>query len=317
MAKYNMGITTKLTGLSEHTLRAWEKRHLIVTPKRNSSGHREYSQKEVDLLKILNQLCIQGHNISFLKNKKINELTKLLEQLGIKDYIKHEPSIIESPVIVEKSLKNLLLGLEAFRLDIVSHEFYNMKMKFSNRELALNIISPLMQVVGRKVAEDKFSIVQEHAISSIIKFHLGQFMYSGQLERKRTGKLFILTTPEGDYHEFGILLAGLLCTHYNQHFFYLGPNMPAQSLIQAAQALDADEIILGTINMNSAKKSTYLDNYFASVLKKLGKSRKLLVGGTGHFDYGKFRMKSNFEYIESLNHLDKYLEKESKTNKRK
>ncbi|MFT6631277.1 MAG: DNA-binding transcriptional MerR regulator/methanogenic corrinoid protein MtbC1 [Bacteriovoracaceae bacterium] len=308
MKNYNIGITSKLTGLSDHTLRAWEKRYKIITPKRNDSGHRVYNQGEVDLLKVLNILCNQGHNISFLKNKKLFELKELLEQLGISDVLENTPQIDNNPVIADKSLSNLLLGLESYRLDIVSHEFYNMKMKLSNRDLALNIISPLMKVVGRKVLEGTFSVAQEHAISSIIKFHLGQFMYSGQLERKRNGNLFILSTPEGDYHEFGILLAGLLCAHHNQHFFYLGPNMPAESLIQAALALDADQLILGTVNTNNASNSTVLDKYLGDVLKGIGKSRKLILGGTGFFDFSKVRRKENFDYLQSLDHFDKYLE---------
>jgi DNA-binding transcriptional MerR regulator/methanogenic corrinoid protein MtbC1 len=309
MKNYNIGITSKLTGLSDHTLRVWEKRYDFIEPKRNDSGHRMYNQKEVDLLKTLNQLCLQGHNISFLKDKRIKELTQLLGDLGISDQTSNQPLIDDSPIITENSLNNLLLGLENYRLDIVSHEFYNMKMKLSNRELALNIIGPLMKVVGRKVLEKTYSIAQEHAISSIIKFHLGQFMYTGQLERKRSGKLFILTTPEGDYHEFGILLAALLCAHHNQHFFYLGPNMPAESLVQATIALDADEIILGTINTKSNGNSSFLDKYLKDVLRGIGKEKKLLLGGTGHFDFSKVRRKDNFDYIQSLEHFDKYLAK--------
>ena len=223
MKEYNINITSKLTGVSAYKLRAWEKRYNIVTPKRNSSGHRLYSENEIYLLKSLNELCNHGHNISQLKNKDLNELKELQKTLGMKDFSENKLELLDDPIIAKDTLNNLILALEAYRLDVVSHEIYNMKMKLSHRDLALNVISPLMQIVGRKVLENQIDIAQEHALSSIIRFHLGQFIYQGQINRKNEKNLFLLTTPEGDFHEFGILLSSLLCAHYGHCFFLSWP----------------------------------------------------------------------------------------------
>jgi DNA-binding transcriptional MerR regulator/methanogenic corrinoid protein MtbC1 len=307
MKTFNINITSKLTGLSIHTLRAWEKRYNIISPKRNSAGHRVYSEKEVEVLSILNQLCSHGHNISNLKNKSLNELKSLIEISGLKHTIENEFIINDDPINAEKSLNNLLLALEAFRLDVVSHEFYNIKVKLSLKDLALNVISPLMSLVGRKVVENKLSIFQEHALSSIIKFHLGQFLYSTPRDKRNYTKTFILTTPEGDFHEFGILLAGLLCSHYGHKFYYLGPNLPAESIIHAVHSLNADHIIIGSTNFKNSTNSKELDDYFMKVLKGIGNKKRLIVGGDGYFDFSKFKGKKNFEYSRTLNHLTTYL----------
>ena len=198
------------------------------------------------------------------------------------------------------------MALEGYRLDVVSHEFYNIKMKLSHRELALHVISPLMQIIGRKVMEKNFSIAQEHALSSILKFHLGQFIYRGQTKKKGRRELFIMTTPENDYHEFGILLASLLCTHYQQNFFFLGPNLPAEALVQAANSLEATHIILGT---TTASSNSPLDNYISEVISGIGPNKNLIVGGSGYFNFSKFRLKTNFEFFPTLNHLDQFLKK--------
>jgi DNA-binding transcriptional MerR regulator/methanogenic corrinoid protein MtbC1 len=308
MKEYNINVTSKLTGLSAHTLRAWEKRYQIVTPKRNSSGHRLYSDDEVIMLKRLNELCNHGHSISQLQDKNLSELKELIEVAGIQDHQENEALQLKSnPPLVEISLNNLILALENFRLDVVSHEFYNIKMKVSHRELALHVISPLMQIIGRKVLENKFSIAQEHALSSILKFHLGQFIYRGQTKKKGSRELFIMTTPENDYHEFGILLASLLCTHYERNFFFLGPNLPAEALVQAATSLEASHVIIGTTNANS---SDPLDNYLSDVVSGIGPNKTMMVGGKGYFNISKFKLKKNFEYFPSLDHLDQFLKKE-------
>jgi DNA-binding transcriptional MerR regulator len=307
MNEYNINVTSKLTGLSLYTLRGWEKRYKIVAPKRNSSGHRLYTEEQVKKLRILKDLCNHGHNISQLKDKNLQELKSLLEAAGIRNSDEIEPLQIKTdPTQAKYSLNNLILALENYRLDVVSHEFYNIKMKISYRELALNVISPLMQEIGRKVLENSMSIAQEHALSSILKFHLGQFIYRGQTNknRKENRELFILTTPEKDYHEFGILLASLLCTHYEQNFFFLGPNLPAQALIQAANSLNATHVIVGTTISNT---SDPLNDYISDVLTGIGRDKKLMIGGTGYFDISNFSRRPNFEYLPTLNHLDESL----------
>jgi len=311
MKEYNISITSRLTGITLHTLRTWEKRYQIVTPMRNQSGHRIYNEKEVQLLIKLNQLCHQGYSISQLKNKKIGELKKILSELGFKEQNLSQINIDENPIVVKRSLDNLILALTAYRLDVVSHEFYNIKMKLSKRELALKIIAPLIAHVTVKIAKNELAIDQEHALSSILKCHLGQFMYEGKLDHQRDGKLFVMTTPEGDYHEFGIILASLLCSHYNQHFFYLGPNMPARSLQHAVKALDADIVILGATILNHSKSTKNLDRYLSDILDGMGTKRKLLMGGSGMFDFEKFKRRKNFKYLSNLNELDHFLKKEN------
>ncbi|MEO6797974.1 MAG: MerR family transcriptional regulator [Candidatus Dormibacter sp.] len=45
-----------MTGLSPHTIRAWERRHDAVQPKRSKTGQRQYTQDDVDFLIRVKQL---------------------------------------------------------------------------------------------------------------------------------------------------------------------------------------------------------------------------------------------------------------------
>lgn len=45
-----------MTGLSTHTIRAWERRHEALQPKRSKTGHREYTADDVDFLIRVKQL---------------------------------------------------------------------------------------------------------------------------------------------------------------------------------------------------------------------------------------------------------------------
>lgn len=62
-----------LTGLSNHTLRYYEKEGILRPIRRNDSGHREYNQQEIDILSFLS--CLKDTCMSV---KSIKEFTNLL-----------------------------------------------------------------------------------------------------------------------------------------------------------------------------------------------------------------------------------------------
>ena len=70
-----------MTGISEHTLRAWEKRHKAIVPVRAPGGRRDYSMDEVRRIKVLSNLIQQGHQIGQLAHINTNELESLWSSL--------------------------------------------------------------------------------------------------------------------------------------------------------------------------------------------------------------------------------------------
>ena len=62
-AKYRVGMVSKMTGLSTHTLRMWEKRYAAVVPHRTDAGGRLYTDGDVERLRLLHRLVREGHAI--------------------------------------------------------------------------------------------------------------------------------------------------------------------------------------------------------------------------------------------------------------
>ena len=48
---FSIGEVAAMLGISAHTLRAWERRHLVVRPGRTASGRRRYTDDDVELLR--------------------------------------------------------------------------------------------------------------------------------------------------------------------------------------------------------------------------------------------------------------------------
>ena len=56
-------MVAKMTGLSTHTLRMWEKRYAAVLPHRTEAGGRLYTDADVMRLRLLRTLVESGHSI--------------------------------------------------------------------------------------------------------------------------------------------------------------------------------------------------------------------------------------------------------------
>ena len=63
---YSIAAVSKLTGVSCHALRVWERRYGFPVPERSASGHRRYAQEQVGVLRHLAKLARSGQSIGEL-----------------------------------------------------------------------------------------------------------------------------------------------------------------------------------------------------------------------------------------------------------
>lgn len=61
---YNLSYVIRVTGLKADTIRTWERRYGLPTPKRTPGGHRLYSQRDIAILQWLTARLDEGMRIS-------------------------------------------------------------------------------------------------------------------------------------------------------------------------------------------------------------------------------------------------------------
>jgi hypothetical protein len=71
------GAAARLAGLSPATLRIWEFRYGVVTPPMTAAGQRTYSMKDIERLRLIKRLTVEGHAISTLAHLDIDALVAL------------------------------------------------------------------------------------------------------------------------------------------------------------------------------------------------------------------------------------------------
>ena len=109
--EFSINVISTACGVMPHTIRMWEKRHQIFTPKRSEGGQRLYSEVDLDKAKLIVSLKEQGHTISSLARHSLQDLRSLLE-VNIREDSESEKifTSIETKKLL-KHLENFDIGL--------------------------------------------------------------------------------------------------------------------------------------------------------------------------------------------------------------
>jgi hypothetical protein len=71
------GAAARLAGISASTLRIWEHRYGVVSPPKSPAGQRTYPMKDIERLRLIKRLTVEGHAIGTLAHLDIDALVAL------------------------------------------------------------------------------------------------------------------------------------------------------------------------------------------------------------------------------------------------
>lgn len=237
--KYRIGLVARLTGISAHQLRIWERRYHTVTPARTEGGDRLYSDKDVARLRNLKKLSDLGHSIGQIARLGERELAALLATEPLVD------KGADVSLLAERVSQQFLDSLE--RVDTLEAErtLSRAAIAFDPELFTLEVLLPAMREVGRRWSTGEFTIAQEHGASAVLRTQLGALM---RLYTPEVGaRAVVCATLPAELHEFGALAAGLLAAGRGWKVIYLGPNLPADEIGQAAIRACAELVLLSVV----------------------------------------------------------------------
>lgn len=269
MNDYRILSVYRLTGLPPDTIRKWERRYGVIIPRRDARGVRRYSDADVERLRALRHLIELGYPISEAAALKPKELVKLLETPRSLDKPKSHAKNKRSDSLVRAAMK----GLEKYDAEQIDRMLNAASHLLAPHEFVFDVMSPAFHEIGEAWRRGTLAVAQEHLFSAVARSVLGSLLkrYAG-MNNSRT---MLLTTPPGEPHEFGILLAAMLAASEGHRVHYLGPNMPARAIARAASDTKAAIVVLGTAR-RGVKSLTSTLTVLDAVLPK---TTELWLGG--------------------------------------
>ena len=243
--RYPIRAVAQLTGLSIDTLRAWERRYKAVAPRRQGRG-RVYSEGDIKRLALLKDAVDRGHSIGRIANLPDEQLITLLNRSAqlAKSRLEKEPAG-PSNSAGWRDIIDAIARYDCFRTD---REVSRLAALLTPQALIHEVMVPLMTEVGDRWYRGRFSIAQEHMISAILHHLLGTLirLYT----REDTPCRLLFATPAGEQHEFGIMTAAVLAARGGLGIMYLGAEMPAQDILDAATKGKISVVVLGVKGVN-------------------------------------------------------------------
>ena len=268
-ASYPISAVAKLTGIPLDTLRAWERRYRVVTPKRGERG-RVYSEDQIQKLLLLHRAVEQGHSIGQVAALRDRQLQELLERGS---------AIADGAAVAKTTDANDLLapvlhGLDRFDYAATDREINRLVAALgSPRNFVHQAALPLMRTVGERWHEGKCSIAQEHLLTNLLTAVLASLVRTYSPSNPPAKVLF--ATPQNERHAFPALAAAMLAAVGGMGAIYLGTDLPAADIVLAGRKSEADVVLLSLLSTPSSETLNDLD-YIA---RKTPRSAALWLGG--------------------------------------
>lgn len=79
---YEISAVSRLTGISPHVLRVWERRYNVVEPERTDSKRRRYSKENIRRLTLIKMLVDNGNSISSIAGLETSQLEQRVEEIN-------------------------------------------------------------------------------------------------------------------------------------------------------------------------------------------------------------------------------------------
>ena len=103
---YSIKEVAQMVGVSESTLRFWEKEFPYLKPKTNANNVRQYTEKDIEQVKLINNLVkVRGFKIAAARNylrenrQSVDKSAEVIDTLiGIRDQLKELKQHLDSLV---------------------------------------------------------------------------------------------------------------------------------------------------------------------------------------------------------------------------
>lgn len=238
-----MGVVTQRTGLTSDAIRAWERRYGAVTPGRSDSGHRLYSDADVERLRLLHRLTLAGRQIGRIASRPDHELLELLREDESAGATAPRPPVDDeaAAALLERAISRVRV-LDAEGLDRVLRRA---ALSLSAPAFLDALLAPLMKRIGEEWEAGAITPAHEH-LASAVSARLAGWLLEG-LHAPEGAPTILIATPSGQNHELGALAAAVAAAAEGWRVRYLGPSLPAEDLLRAARDTDAAAVALSLV----------------------------------------------------------------------
>ncbi len=289
MSKYSIKDLEHLSGIKAHTIRIWEKRYQLLSPKRTPTNIRYYQAADLKLILNISRLKEHGFKISKIaemSQEGINELVMNLSGNESDDVTHYIHRLTTAMIDLDEPLFETTLS--------------TCILQFGFEHTMLKVIYPFLVKIGFLWQTEAIHPAQEHFITCLIRQKI-IVAIDGQRPAANNSLKFLLFLPEHELHEINLLFAHYLLSKHGQKVIYLGQNLPFADLLLAYD-LHRPKFLLTSVTSRS--KPRQLKDYLVKLNTSFPDS-EVLIGGASLSEMS-FELPSNLVVLQNIQDLQGY-----------
>ena len=238
---YTIRQAARLTGVSEASLRAWERRYGVVVPHRNDSGYRLYDEEALAAVSTMRRLVDGGWSPAEAADAvRRGTVPAVLDEVDSRETSDglHQPNAV---TYMQRFLTS------AAQMDAAGiEESLDGGFALGSFEHVVDSwLFPTLEALGKGWASGEIDIAGEHAASHAVHRRLSAaFDAAGSRSR---GPAVVVGLPSGSQHDLGALAFATAIRRRGMDVLYLGANVPVSSWEAAVRSRVARAAVMSVV----------------------------------------------------------------------
>jgi MerR family transcriptional regulator, light-induced transcriptional regulator len=299
--QHSIRTVARRTGLSPHVIRSWEKRYGTITPGRTQGNQRAYSSSDVERLLLLKRATEAGHSISGVARLSTEKLSELVAQEyrvgshattfsllgngtdspaetnGRKPVSAGQPSTGKP---ADEFLRAALAAVDRMNPMELQAVLDRSSVELGHMPLLNRVVVPLVEQIGEMWAQGNFKVAHEHIATAVLRTFLGEL--ARPMAVHAHAPVLLATTPAGQLHELGAILAAAVASSNGWRVVYAGPSLPSEEIASAAIHNKARAVALSIVH--PADDPT-IGEQLTRLRRLLPANMSILIGGRSSSAY--------------------------------
>jgi DNA-binding transcriptional MerR regulator len=262
-AMVRIGELGRRVGVSEHVLRAWERRYGLLQPVRSPGGYRLYSDADERRIRRMQAHLAAGLSAAEAARAAVNEeRPRLPPPAGTRS---------ADGGGLAGSAQDLVQSLDRLDEPGAQAALDRLLAGFTVETVLRDALLPYLHDLGDRWESGQVSIAGEHFASNLLRGRLAGLARGWGYGH---GPRAVLACPPGEQHDLGLLMFGIVLHRCGWRVEYLGASTPIAELVGTAVESGADIAVLA-----AATKDTF--DGLADDLARLARQVPLALAGAG------------------------------------
>jgi DNA-binding transcriptional MerR regulator len=231
-----IGELSRRVGVSDHVLRAWERRYGLLRPVRSAGGFRLYSEADEGRVRRMQAHLAGGLSAAEAARAALGEddaVAAAADGSAAVPVERHEGLADRAGA--------LALALDELDEPAAQAVLDRLLSDFTVETVLRDVVMPYLQELGERWARGSVTVAQEHFASNLLRGRLASLARGWGHGH---GPRAVLACPPGERHDLGLLVFGIALNRNGWRVGYLGADTPLEELINTAVDTSADLVVL-------------------------------------------------------------------------